>query len=114
VETRFAKRPCPPYEKVSYGDVLLLKRAGGEITGICEVERVWFYRLVPGSLEIIKEQFGEAICPQNGQFWTDRAEKSVATLMRIKNVSKVTGIRIEKKDRRGWVVFQEDSQLLML
>jgi ASC-1-like (ASCH) protein len=111
VETRFAKRPCPPYEKVNDGDVILLKKAGGKVAGICEVEKVWFYKLVPGSLEAIKKRFGFAICPENGQFWEERAQKTVATLMLVKNVAKVDGIKIEKRDRRGWVVLPQDRQM---
>jgi hypothetical protein len=50
IETRFAKRPCPPFEGVAEGDVVILKPSGGKIVGIFEVERVWFYRLDPKSL----------------------------------------------------------------
>ncbi len=80
VETRFAKRPCPPFERVADGDVVLLKRAGGQIVGICEVEKVWFYRLDPNALAEIKRRFGDLICPADGNFWKERQTKSVATL----------------------------------
>src|SRR5688572_22785698 len=62
IETRFAKRPCPPFNKVTDGDVVLLKHSGGDIVGICEVEKVWFYHLDPDAFEIIKDRFGELIC----------------------------------------------------
>ena len=114
VETRFATRRCPPFEGVADGDVLLLKKAGGEIVGICEVEKVWFYHLDPNSLEFIKNRFGHLICPVDGSFWVDRESKSVATLMLIKNVVQVEGLRIEKRDRRGWVTIQSDRQKVLL
>ena len=44
IETRFAKRACAPYKRVSDGDVILLKRVGGNIIGACVVEKVWFYQ----------------------------------------------------------------------
>jgi hypothetical protein len=114
VETRFAKRPCPPFERVSDGDVVLLKHAGGDIVGICEVEKVWFYHLDAGAFAFIKDRFGELICPADGSFWSEREDKSLATLMLIKNVIPITGVNIEKRDRRGWVTFGRDQQELQL
>ena len=71
IETRFAKRPCAPYERISAGDIIVLKRASGGIVGICMAERVWFYRLDVESLSLIKETFGSAICPAEESFWDD-------------------------------------------
>src|SRR5690348_3798482 len=62
IETRFAKRPCPPFQRVSTGDVVLLKESGGDIVGLCEVEEVWFYNLDPDAFKFIKHNFGELIC----------------------------------------------------
>jgi hypothetical protein len=110
VETRFAKRPCPPYERVTDGDVVLLKEVGGEVVGVCEVEKVWFYKLNPGSLALIKERFANLICPADGNFWTEREEKTVATLMLLKNVVQIDRFRVEKRDRRGWVTFEDSGE----
>jgi hypothetical protein len=114
IETRFAKRACAPFRQVSDGDVVLLKRAGGDVVGVCEVEKVWFYNLDPEALAFIKDRFGELICPADGSFWTERKDKAVATLMLIKNVIPVSGVKIEKRDRRGWVTFQEERQPSLL
>ena len=110
IETRFAKRRCAPFERVSDGDVVLLKRAGGEVVGICEVEKVWFYHLDPEAFAFIKARFGELICPADVSFWAEREGNAVATLMLIKNVIPISGVRIEKRDRRGWVIFEEERQ----
>jgi hypothetical protein len=112
IETRFAKRPCPPFNRVANGDVVLLKESGGEIVGVCEVDEVWFYNLDPDALEYIKCHFGDLICPANGSFWRERKDKTVATLMKVKNVIAVNGIHVEKRDRRGWVTFKETEPLL--
>ena len=114
IETRFAKRACPPFRRVADGDVVLLKESGGEIVGICEVEKVWFYNLDPEAFEIIKNRFGEMICPANGSFWQERKDKLVATLMKVINVMPVDGIHIEKRDRRGWVIFEAEKEGLLL
>jgi ASC-1-like (ASCH) protein len=114
IETRFAKRPCPPFNRVSDGDVVLLKHSGGDIVGICEVEKVWFYNLDPEAFEFIKHRFGELICPADGSFWRERKDKSVATLMKVKNVIPVNGVHIEKRDRRGWVTFEAERESFLL
>lgn len=114
IETRFAKRACPPFERISTGDVVLLKKAGGEIVGICEIDRVWFYRLDEEAFAFIKNRFGKDICAIDESFWTERECKTVATLMSIKNVAPIEGIKVTKRDRRGWVIVrdQQDQSLL--
>jgi hypothetical protein len=109
VETRFAKRPCPPYQRTSKGDVVILKRSPGGIVGICLVEEVWFYRLSVDSLRIIKELFGSAICPAEESFWDDRKQAAVATLLLVNRVTPIDNMRIKKRDRRGWVVFKDSD-----
>jgi ASCH domain len=110
IETRFAKRRCPPYQRVSDGDVVVLKRSPGRIVGICIVEKVWFYQLDLESFSFIKLRFGAAICPAEGSFWDDRKKAVVATLMLVGKVTPVDKIEIKKHDRRGWVVFSNSEQ----
>jgi hypothetical protein len=109
IESRFAKRACAPYQRISDGDVVILKRAGGDISGICLVERVWFYRMDDKSLSFIESKFGTRICPVNGQFWVDRQQAAVATLMLVTNVTPIDSFTIPKRDRRGWVVLQKSE-----
>lgn len=111
IETRFAKRACPPYKRVAKGDVVLMKPVGGRVAGICEIDQVWFYQLDPDAVALIKDRFGEMICPADGSFWTERESKNVATLMLVKNVTVLSGIEIEKRDRRGWVTFHQEREL---
>ena len=110
VETRFARRACPPYKCVNDGDVVLLKRAAGGIIGICTIEKAWFYQLDPTTLSFIKTKFGAAICPADSAFWKEREEAVVATLMLVGNVTPIENILINKRDRRGWVVFKDNKQ----
>jgi hypothetical protein len=110
VESRFSKNRCAPYNSVADGDVLLLKRSGGAIVGLCIVEKVWFYQLDPKSLKFIREKFGTAICPIDETFWEERKQASYATLMRIAQVTMIDKIKIDKRDRRGWMVFENTKQ----
>lgn len=110
VESRFASRRRPPYQRVKRGDAILLKRSSGPILGICEVATAWFYHLDPASWAVIKKEFTEAMCAQDPAFWLSRKSASFATLMRIQNVIRVPPTKCEKQDRRGWVVLTSNHQ----
>lgn len=112
VESRFSRNGCAPFERVSAGDVLLLKRQSGPIVGACSVSDVWNYRLTPSTLEDIRLRFGSAIRPQQG-FWEDQADAGFATLMRVRDVRPLPKADIPKRDRRGWVVLR-DSRIASL
>jgi ASC-1-like (ASCH) protein len=106
IETRFAKRPCAPYQRITAGDIIVLKRAAGRIVGVCMAERVWFYRLDVESFSLIKETFGSAICPSDESFWDTRKQSAVATLILVSKVAAVSNVQFKKRDRRAWIVFK--------
>jgi len=111
VESRFSKRLRAPHKRVKKGDVILLKRSGGAVVGICQVGSVWFYTLGPESLRAMRNDFAWALCANSPGFWSDRRHMSFATLMRVSNVVKIGPIPCAKQDRRGWVVLtHRDSQ----
>ncbi len=108
IESRFSVKRSAPYQLVNDGDIILLKKAGGPIVGICKVAHRWFYKLDPISWVEIKN-YAEALCAQDPFFWEQREAASFATLMQIENVRAIPPIRIMKRDRRGWVVLQKNS-----
>ncbi|SRR6266702_8579539 len=112
VESRFSTRRFPPYKSVQRGDVILLKRSGGPIMGLCQVADAWFYQLDPTSWKTIQEEFAQAICAQDPIFWKDREHASFATLIRIKHVRSLMPIQYNKRDRRGWVILQDVNEQL--
>jgi hypothetical protein len=114
VESRFSVRPCAPYRRVAEGDIILLKEVGGPIVGLCQVGSVWYYELAPDSLSELRAEFAAALCVQDPEFWHDRASASFATLMRLERVQPIEPFKIEKRDRRGWVVIRRRSQQLLL
>ena len=107
VESRFSANRCAPYGRVEKGDVLLLKKSGGPVVGICMVTYRWFYHLDAASWQTIRRDFGKAICAQDPQFWQDRRDASYATLMRVRHVRAITPITFDKRARRGWVVLRD-------
>lgn len=111
METRFSIVRCAPYERVESGDVVLLKKSGGVVLGICRIRSARFYRLQKDSWDEIKT-FARDICAEDPEFWEQRKKASFATLMRIDNVKTITPITVKKRDRRGWVILQEASNEL--
>jgi hypothetical protein len=113
IESRFSSVRCAPFERVGRGDVVLLKKAGGPVVGVCQIRNAWFYNLEEDSWDEIKG-FAREICAEDPSFWQTREGASFATLMRIQHVNKIDPIRLPKRDRRGWVVLKGASQQLSL
>lgn len=113
VESRFAMRRVPPYQRVYPTDVLLLKRAAGPIVGLCQVTDTWFYSLTNDSWNTIRQVFAQSLCADWPDFWASRQKARFVTLMRIGQVRAVGPIACDKRDRRGWVVIRAgDPELL--
>jgi ASC-1-like (ASCH) protein len=110
VESRFSLKRCPPYRRVSPGDVLLLKRASGPVLGISRVADVLFYELDRDRLKSIRKTHADAICPASGDFWREREGASFATLIWLEKVKAIDPLSVKKRDRRGWVILTERSQ----
>jgi hypothetical protein len=103
VESRFSSVRCAPYDKVKTGDVILLKKAGGPVSGICRAAAAWFYEVDQTSLKEIRRKFATQICAADSDFWSAREEKSFATLISLTDVKRLPEFAISKRDRRGWV-----------
>ena len=110
IESRFSAKRTAPFDRVHSGDVILLKKAGGPIVGLCLARESWFYKLNPQSWKTIREEFAAFICAQDPEFWKDREHASFATLIRVANVTSIEPIRVEKRDRRGWVVLTSPNE----
>jgi ASC-1-like (ASCH) protein len=109
IESRFSVNRCAPFKRVKKGDIILLKKSGGPITGICLADYAWFYQLDENSWQDIKTNFSKQLCADKS-FWESRQRASYATLIRVINVKSVDPIYFEKKDRRGWVVLSDNSE----
>ncbi len=114
VESRFSARRCAPFECVQKGDIVLLKRSGGPIVGLCQIADTWFYRLDPKSWKTVRKEFTEALCAQDPTFWKERRHASFVTLMRLQQVRSIAPITCAKRDRRGWVILRRPSDQIQL
>jgi hypothetical protein len=83
VESRFSRVKCAPFELVSDGDIILLKKVAGPVCGLVLAKRAWFY-------ELDKKVFA-------------RIRKSYATLIELAEPTTIPATPCDKRDRRGWV-----------
>jgi hypothetical protein len=106
IETRFSKKCIAPFESVEKGDIVLLKRPGGGVAGVCLVEKVWFYNLTAGSVNEIRERFGKGICPANAAFWDERRDAAYCSLIWVTAFRSLEDLPFQKSDRRGWAILK--------
>jgi len=106
IESRFSINKCAPFNKVSKGDIILIKKSGGPIVAICNISERWYYHLNADSWHEIKS-YTDSLCAYDPNFWKAKKNASYATLIKITHVKEVSPLNIQKKDRRGWIVLSE-------
>jgi len=106
IESRFSSKRIAPFNSVTKGDVVLLKRSSGPIVGICQLQSCWFYHLDASSWSEIRGRYTKALCAEDPSFWETRRSAAYATLMRIRNVQEFPAIEYRQRNRRGWIVLQ--------
>lgn len=105
IESRFGIHRIAPFERVSAGDFILLKKSGGPVVGIAIAGDATYFHLDPATLDDIRSRFAVRIYAENDEFWEERAGKRFATLIEIDAVSKIETLEIDKRDRRGWITY---------
>ena len=106
IESRFSKTRRRPYNRVSIGDIILLKESGGTIQGICLVSNVWFFELRQKSLSEIKNEYGERLQIDDSSYWERYAHSQYATLIELKHACKIPATKFKKRDQNAWVTFE--------
>ncbi len=104
LESRFSVNRTAPYRQVRDGDILLLKRSGGPIVGICRITHAWFHTLDPQTWDSLQTQYAQALCISSPAFWQEKKKANYATLMKVRHVRPIApAISFVKSDRRGWL-----------
>lgn len=111
IESRFSITKRPPFNSVSPGDIILVKKSGGPIMAVCHASYIWYYKINKQSLGLIRSKFSGAICATD-EFWESKANCAYATLIKIDNVVQIPPVPIDKRDRRGWVVLDKEPHQL--
>ncbi len=111
IETRFSKHKIAPFGVVEVGDLVLVKPVGQEIKGQFWVQKlISFQGLTKKDWELIKIHYGKDLSlgsqELDDNFFNGKNESVFGTLIFIGRVEKflTSPVKIEKKDRRGWIV----------
>jgi hypothetical protein len=105
IESRFSKNAIAPYQRVSEGDVVLLK--AGPVVGSFQVSSTTYAVLGGGDLARLRTKYADAIGGHDDEFWAARADKRYATLLGVGEVHRLPPVPVSKRDMRGWVIVRQ-------
>ncbi|TRO61886.1 ASCH domain-containing protein [Candidatus Bathyarchaeota archaeon] len=103
IESRFTMVRCLPFGRVMGGDRLLLKQAAGPVKGVATAAKVLFFENL--SPKKVRELFNKYPGIRAGPCFIKMKESSrYATLIFLEDVKRLEPYKVDKKDRRPWVV----------
>jgi ASC-1-like (ASCH) protein len=112
IESRFTKVRCPPFGAISPGDKIYFKKAGGPVIAKGLAEKVMFYSDLNGEkIRDITSAFSDGLQVESSFIDCKQASR-YCTLIFLCNVVRVKPFRVDKKDRRGWVVMKSQNRRL--
>jgi len=108
IEGRFSFKKSLPYCKIKKGDEIYLKESGGMVWGSVYVDNVLFHELSTAKdLENLKMKYHKQL-KVGDDFWQKYKKVRYATLIFLTNPRRfLSGIKLRKKDRRGWVIINQ-------
>ena len=117
MESRFSINKIRPYQNVSEGDIIFIKKSGGPVCGYFVAGKVFYFLNSKKNIDEIKVKYSNQICTGYvNRFWEERKNSKYITLIEITDLIQLNPINIEKKDRTAWVIIRNadsSSQLLV-
>lgn len=109
LESRLSMNRTAPFGIVAKGDIVVVKKSGGDICAVFRVSEVQFFSNL--NAEIIKridERYGSKILWNlEPAFLLSKADAKFLTLISISSLHRLTGITTEKNDMRAWVTVRK-------
>ncbi len=104
IESRFSLNKIPPFQKVSAGDIVYVKKSGGEVVAFFFVGTVNYYNnLGSQQLKDLKKKFSKGICSHLVEnFWENKHSAKYISLFEVFDITKISPIKVEKRDRTAW------------
>lgn len=104
IESRWSMKKVAPYNKVSAGDLILLKETGKMVTATAIVSQAKFYELTPEKVEELREKYGKKIGTDKFKDWQATLQKKYCTLIWLENVQKISPLKVPRSNGAGWIV----------
>jgi ASC-1-like (ASCH) protein len=103
IESRYSINMIPPFNKVRKGDIVILKKSGGDVEAVFEAGEIrCFYLNCKQDLLSIKEKYNDRLLIDD-EFWEEKRDAKYATLVDIDSLLPLPKFRINKTSRAGWV-----------
>lgn len=109
VECRLGKMGYPPHGAVRPGDLIWFKETSGPVRVVASAQSIRCFRdVTPAMVETIRRQWGREI-RASADFWQRGRQMGAeaVTLIWLGNVCPLRPFRVEKRNRRAWVVLAE-------
>ncbi len=111
IESRFSTKRIMPYNNISDGDIVVLKKSGGNIVAIFEVENAVFKQInKKDDIEEIKKNYGNELCLED-KFWSEKKDANYVSLIKISHLQPVSPIMIKKANRQSWLIYNREEKL---
>lgn len=109
IEGRFSINKIIPYLEVKKEDEIFLKQSGGLIVGKATVDNVLYYEGLDGeAIGKLRKEYSREMQVEES-FWQSKASAKYASLFFLKKPERfLAPIKDKKKDRRPWVVLEND------
>lgn len=111
IESRFSKIKKIPFNSVHKNDIILFKGVSSKIIAVSLVKRVEsFSNLNPQKIDKIITKYNKGLTTQEN-FIKSKLKSKYGTIIFITKTERlVKPIKLIKKDRRAWIIFQRNLQ----
>lgn len=110
IEARFSRVKSPPFGRIKKSDKILLKETGGSIKGEAIATEVKYYEdLTPDRIMSIVNIYRKELQIKEN-FLKQKINSKYLTLIFLGNVRYITPYSINKKDRRAWIIIENQNQ----
>lgn len=110
LEARFSKNRGIPWNKVSTGDAVILKKSGGNFTGIFEVNSVEYLEIKENyTIAFIRSQYNNELCIEE-EFWKIKKDSRYVSLFGIRQVCSFEPFKISGVNRRSWILLNQNAR----
>ena len=116
IESRYSINMITPYRKIKTGDIVLLKKSGGEVVAMFEAGKVRYFS-INGQIPLakIREKYNDRLVI-DGPFWEEKKNCKYATLIDINELLPLPKFKVNKRNRTAWMTLgpvsrQEEVQM---
>lgn len=110
LESRLSRNRIPPYGRLDVGDVVPMKKTGGDIVALFEAAAVE-YIVLGQQMELgqLQARYNRRLCCDEA-FWKVKQDSRYATLIEIDHLQRIQPLRFAKKGRQTWLVLQSPGE----